>query len=69
MSATGVSPSVGNAHCSSDFCHSSAVRSLFQPDKPATDAWVEPASSDYGERVFPLCAEHMAEYVAAAAGE
>ena len=34
--------------------------------EPATDAWIEPGKSDYPERVFPLCAEHKAQYVAAA---
>jgi len=30
--------------------------------EPATDAWIEPGNSDYGERVFPLCAQHMRLY-------
>jgi len=28
---------------------------------------IEPGNSDYDERIFPLCAEHMALYVDAAA--
>jgi len=33
----------------------------------AEDVWIEPVNADYAERVFPLCAGHMALYVQAAA--
>jgi len=50
-----------------DYCHGDGHERCSKCGEPAIDAWIEPGNSDYGERVFPLCAEHMAQYVAAAA--
>jgi len=55
-------------HRSCEYCHRDGHERCSEC-QPATDAWIEPGNSDYGERVFPLCSEHVAQYVAAAADE
>jgi len=45
------------------------ARTLLRVPRACDRAWIEPGNSDYGERAFPFCAEHMAQYFAAAADE
>jgi len=54
---------------SCEYCHGDGRERCSECQEPATDAWIEPGNADYGERVFPLGSEHMAQYVAAAADE
>ena len=54
---------------SCDACRGDGTERCCECGEPATDARIEPGNSDQGECVFPLCAEHMAQYVAAAADE
>jgi len=48
---------------SCEYCQGDGHERYSECGEPATDAWIEPGTADSPERVYPLCAEHMALYV------